>query len=107
MSPRPLENRVMWPVCLLLVAGWIAPEDAEPPEADLPVKGRPVDLPFSGASGRFRAETRAHPTRLRAGQPLTLTLVVQATGLVQHAPGPVDLSQVPALTDLFYIEPSL
>src|SRR5947209_5364946 len=42
-----------------------APEESEP----VPVVGRPADLPFSEASGRFEVSARAAPTTLAVEAP--------------------------------------
>lgn len=70
----------------------------------IPVVGRPADLPFSGASGSFAVDAQAQSTTVRAGEAITFTLNVHATGQVSHAPGRIDLRQIPAFADNFYVE---
>jgi hypothetical protein len=89
---------------MLLLLTVLTPAGAqEESEAPLPPFGRPIDLPFSGASGMFQARARAEPTTVEAEQPLTLILTVQATGPVQRAPHRIDLSEVPEFTDRFHL----
>jgi hypothetical protein len=89
---------------LALVVGLLAllSAGAEPEEA--PLVGRPSDLPFSEAVGNFQVTARAEPTRVQAEKPLRLTLRVEATAPVRHAPQRIDLRQVPAVTEAFYVE---
>jgi hypothetical protein len=77
---------------------------AEDEPDEIPLVGRPSDLPFSGASGRFEVSTRAEPTTLEAETPLTFTVRVQATGPVRHPPRRPDLRQLPAFAERFHIE---
>jgi hypothetical protein len=88
--------------CLPSSATGDSDEDRETEE--IPLVGRPADLPFSEASGQFQAATRAAPTVLEAETPLTLTLTVRATGRVRRPPQRIDLKQVPAFTERFYID---
>ena len=55
--------------------------------------GRPTDLPFSGASGRFQVSATAQPTELEAETPLRLTVRVQASGPVKHPPHRIDVGR--------------
>jgi hypothetical protein len=89
-----------WGVSSAVCAG---PEDEADPD-DIPLVGRPSDLPFSGASGRFEVSTRAEPTTLEAETPLAFTVRVQATGPVRHPPRRPDLRQLPAFTERFHVE---
>src|SRR5205823_11265937 len=92
-------------LALALVAGGAragGPADKDEPD-DIPVVGRPPDLPFSGASGSFEVSARAEPTTVQAEKPLTLTLTVRATGPVRHAPKRIDLRGVPAFAQRFYV----
>jgi hypothetical protein len=73
-------------------------------EDEIPVVGRPAELPFSDASGDFCVKAEAEPTVLQAEDPLTLTVRVTAVGLVRHPPRRIDLRQVPAFTNSFFIE---
>src|SRR2546421_476716 len=69
----------------LLGCGGRCRADDPPSGDDIPLVGRPANLPFSGASGRFEVSARAAPDTLRAGEPLTLTVTVTADGPV-HVP---------------------
>jgi hypothetical protein len=71
---------------------------------DIPVVGRPTELPFSEASGSFTVTARAEPTTVRVEQPVTLTLLVEADGPVYHAPQRIDLRQIPDFNDRFYLD---
>jgi hypothetical protein len=82
----------------------VARADDDAADDDIPVVGRPADLPFTGASGSFVVHASAAPTALRRDEAITLTLTVRATGPVRHAPLRLDLRQIPALRDRFYVE---
>jgi hypothetical protein len=86
----------------LLSAGAGPDEAADATEA--PLVGRPADLPFSEGVGSFQVTARAAPTRVQAEKPLRLTLRVEATGPVRHPPQRIDLRQVPAVAEAFYVE---
>src|SRR5579875_55365 len=73
---------------------------------NIPVVGRPVDLPFSGASGWFEVQARAEPTTVHAETPLLFTLVVRAVRPPQRPPQRVGLRQLPDFVEQFYIEDS-
>ncbi len=73
-------------------------------EDEIPVVGRPVDLPFSEASGWFTVQTRAEPTTLEAETPLTFTVSVRAVRPPKHSPQRLDLRQLPDFAKQFYIE---
>jgi tetratricopeptide (TPR) repeat protein len=73
---------------------------------DVPVVGRPVDLPFSEASGWFEVRASAEPTTLQAETPLTFTLTVRAVRPVRRPPQRIDLRQLPDFAEQFYIEDS-
>ena len=68
--------------------------------------GRPSDLPFSEASGWFEVQARAEPTTVEAETPLTFTLVVRAVRPVRQPPQRIDLHQLPAFEEAFFIEDS-
>jgi tetratricopeptide (TPR) repeat protein len=87
------------------VDGGQTDETPVPPD-DVPVVGRPVDLPFSEASGWFEVQVRAEPTTLQAETPLTFTLRVRAVRPPRHPPQPLDLRQLPDFAEQFYIEGS-
>jgi hypothetical protein len=102
--------RVM-PALTLTVAlvPWAAADArAEPDEGsdpdEIPLVGRPADLPFSEASGNFRASVRAEPTAVEAEEPVLLTLTVKAVGPVKKPPQRLDLGQVRAFAERFHIE---
>jgi len=73
-------------------------------DGDIPVVGRPVDLPFSEASGWFEVRASAEPTTLQAETPLTFTLTVKAVRPVRRPPQRIDLRQLPDFAEQFYIE---
>lgn len=73
---------------------------------DIPVVGRPVDLPFSEASGWFEVQGHAEPTTLQAESPLTFTLTVRAVRPSRRPPQRLDLRQLPDIAEQFYIEDS-
>jgi hypothetical protein len=93
-------------ILCLLVHGCGAPcrADDPPGEDDIPLVGRPANLPFSGASGHFEVAARAAPTSLRAGESLALTVTITADGPVRVPPRRVDLRQVPAFAEAFYLD---
>ena len=67
---------------------------------DIPLAGRPPS--FNGAVGRFRIEATAKPTRLRANQPITLSLKITGTGSLRSLTQP-DLTTVPAVAGDFVL----
>jgi hypothetical protein len=73
---------------------------------EVPLVGRPADLPFSEASGWFTASASAHPTILEAQAPLTLTLTVRAThpDRMRRPPQRIDLRELPRFASAFHIE---
>jgi hypothetical protein len=79
---------------------------AASPEKEIPVVGRPIDLPFSEASGWFEVKARAEPTELQVESPFTFTLVIHALKPVRLPPQRVDLRQLPEFAAAFYIEDS-
>lgn len=93
-------------VLLVLICGSLlhagASESAE--ADDVPVVGRPVDLPFSEASGWFDVQAHAEPTTLQAETPLTFTLTIRAVRPVRQPPQRLDLRQLPDFAEQFYIE---
>jgi hypothetical protein len=102
---RPLIGLFVVGLCLLGFGSAVrADGDEQAEDDDIPLVGRPADLPFSEASGRFRAEARAEPKVLEAQTPLTLTLTVHGVGKVKKPPRRLDLRQWPAVADAFYIE---
>lgn len=93
---------------LILLAPTYMPGDigALSDKDDIPVVGRPVDLPFSEASGWFEVQSRAEPTTLQAETPLTFTFTVRAVRPTRHPPQRLDLRQLPDFAEQFYIEDS-
>src|SRR5262249_48059418 len=71
---------------------------------EIPVVGRPVDLPFSEASGWFEVQARAEPTTVEAETPLTFTFSVRAVRPTRRPPQRLDLRQLPEFAQQFYIE---
>jgi hypothetical protein len=100
MSSSQTMKILFMPFLVLVLLGADAPED----EDDIPVVGRPADLPFSGASGNFRVRARADPTTLEAETPLTFTLTVEAAGAVRHPPRRLDLRTLPAFSRAFHVD---
>jgi hypothetical protein len=101
-----------WIFAALVVLGLASAVRADVDETpdDIPQVGRPADLPFSEASGRFRASARAEPTVLEAQTPLTLTLTVRGVGKVVRPPRRPNLGEwLPEgrpspLAEGFYVE---
>jgi hypothetical protein len=79
------------------------PEEGADPD-EIPLVGRPGDLPFSEASGNFRVDVQAEPTEVEAEEPVLLTLTVKAFGPVKKPPQRLDLRQVRAFAERFHIE---
>jgi hypothetical protein len=100
---RVLALTLLTPLLLGLPSRLRAGPDEEPDPDEVPVVGRPSDLPFSEASGQFEVAARAEPTDLEAETPLKLTVVVRATGPVRRPPRRIDLRQVPAFAEGFYL----
>ena len=78
----------------------------EPATDDIPVVGRPSHLPFSEASGWFEVRAAAEPTTVEAETPLLFTLTVHALHPAKRPPQRIDLHQLPAFEESFYIEDS-
>jgi hypothetical protein len=96
-----------WPLAVLLLAGAAAGRStgSTPSEMEeIPLVGRPADLPFSEASGWFTVSRSAEPTTLRADTPLTFTVTVRPAGKVVRPPQRIDLRQVRTFDRAFYIE---
>jgi hypothetical protein len=84
---------------------------------DPPLVGRPVFLPFSGASARFvvgpdrecrvpfALSATASPTELAPRSALVYTVTLRALGPIARPPQRLDLRQVGDFKRLFYIEP--
>src|SRR5262245_32417685 len=99
---------------LLLALTAPAARGDEPDE--VPLVGRPADLPFSEASagfasvapGRedrppFAVETSASPAEVEGLQPVTFTITVRALGKVRRPPVRLDLSLLPSFSRRFHI----
>lgn len=71
---------------------------------DIPVVGRPVDLPFGDASGWFEVQARAEPTTLQAETALTFIVSVRAVRPARRPPQRLDLRELPDFAERFYIE---
>ncbi|MGH7172826.1 MAG: hypothetical protein ACRELG_21305, partial [Gemmataceae bacterium] len=104
-SAMPVPRHFL--VLLMLLASVVpvrgeADEKAE--SDDIPVVGRPVDLPFSEASGWFEVHARAEPTTLQAQTTLTFTVSVRAVRPARRPPQRLDLRQLPDFAEGFYIE---
>jgi hypothetical protein len=98
----------LWLITLVLMCifGFVPHADGseEGESDDIPVVGRPVDLPFSEASGWFEVQARAEPTTVEAETPLTFTLSVRAVRPTRRPPQRLDLRQLPEFAEQFYIE---
>ncbi|MGE0758746.1 MAG: BatD family protein [Pirellulaceae bacterium] len=74
---------------------------AKPLEMDIldaPVAGRPAS--YVGAIGRIQADAELAPTRVKVGDPLTLTITLRGEGTLE-ATVPPQLEQVPEVTRAF------
>ncbi|NOX58040.1 MAG: protein BatD [Planctomycetes bacterium] len=67
---------------------------------DIPSKGRPAD--YAGAVGKHTIRVTASPTEVRVGDPITLNMVIQGTGQLEHLQAP-RLSKVPDFAERFQI----
>jgi hypothetical protein len=98
------------PALILFALTWgigvRAESDTVAEAEDVPVVGRPVDLPFSEASGWFEVQARAEPATLAAESPLTFTLMVRAVRPPRRPPQRLDLRQMPDFAEQFYLEDS-
>jgi hypothetical protein len=86
----------------LLLHGWL-PAAGDVVD-EVPLVGRPADLPFSGASGEFEVAARATPTTLQAERPLTFTVIVRSVGAARRPPDRLDLARLPAFAERFYFD---
>jgi hypothetical protein len=77
-------------------------EQTDPNE--IPVVGRPSDLPFSEASGWFEVQARAEPTTVEAETPTRFIVSVHAIRAVRRPPQRIDLRQLSAFAEQFHIE---
>jgi hypothetical protein len=86
-------------------------------EEEIPLVGRPADVPFSGASAPFAVvqpgpeyrvpftlKVSASPKRLEALTPLTYTVTITAHAPVKSPPSRIDLRDVPDFFQAFFIE---
>jgi hypothetical protein len=98
-------SRLALVVLMLTCIDKVRAENGAAEEADdIPVVGRPIDLPFSEASGWFEVQARAEPTTVEAETPLTFTLTVRAVRPARRPPERLDLRQLPEFAEQFYIE---
>lgn len=97
-----------------LVAASVFLSADEPPE--IPLVGRPADLPFSDASAGFHpvpgtsdrispfsVTATADPTRMERLGPIRFQVTVRASGKVLRPPKRIDLALVPTFNQRFYI----
>ncbi|WP_207394489.1 BatD family protein [Bremerella alba] len=66
----------------------------------VPIAGRPAD--YRGAVGTYRIATRATPTTVNAGDPITLDIGIAGSGPMELVQAP-PLSELPALTQDFKV----
>ncbi|NND98677.1 MAG: BatD protein, partial [Pirellulaceae bacterium] len=66
----------------------------------IPEKGRPVD--YRGAVGRYQIATEAKPTKVAAGDPITLHIGIAGTGPMNRIQAP-PIAQLPSLTSKFKV----
>lgn len=97
-------------LCLACASGFAPASDPD----DVPVIGRPADLPFSEASAGFATQdgdlvcpfvvtATASAIRVEVEQPITLTVTVRAAGRVRHPPVRLDLRDIPAIKRSFHV----
>jgi tetratricopeptide (TPR) repeat protein len=67
---------------------------------DVPLDGRPEC--YIGAVGKFQLAASLKPTRVKTGDPMTLTLSLEGEGTLDSATPP-DLQKIPAIADHFKI----
>ncbi|MGH9677979.1 MAG: hypothetical protein ACRD36_12820, partial [Candidatus Acidiferrum sp.] len=84
----------------------VAPPIDDADRDDIPVIGRPVDLPFSGASGDFIVDGKAEPTTLAYDESLNFKMTIRATGAFQHGPHALNLAEIKEFADQFYVDPA-
>jgi hypothetical protein len=105
VTSPPLPSVFCIGLALLACTANVRADNDEGAEADeVPVVGRPSDLPFSEASGWFEVRVHAEPTAVEAETPLTFTLSVRAVRPARRPPQRIDLRQLPAFAERFYIE---
>ncbi len=109
------------PLPRLWLAGWLLlggmPTVLNGADDEIPRVGRPADLPFSGASAGFHFDpehseyqvpflvsTTASAKAIQEQEAVLLTLTVQARGQVRTPPQRLDLQEIPALAQRFYLE---
>ena len=106
-----------WPGGVLALLLAVAMPPSARAEEEIPLVGRPADVPFSGASAPFavvqpgpqyrvpfEVKVSASPRRLEALTPLTYTVAITAHAPVRSPPSRIDLNDVPAFKRAFFIE---
>lgn len=103
MRARVIEGAILALPVLFLPA--LAVRAGAPAPFEVPVVGRPPDLPFSEAAGVFDVSARAEPASVQVEQPVLLTLRVTAhKDTLRLPPQRIDLSQLPEFAGNFFID---
>ena len=100
----PLVHRALVALLVLSVQASAVRAGDMPEPLEIPIVGRPADLPFSDAAGKFAVSAHAEPTTVQAEHPVTFTLLVHALEAERQPPRRLDLSKVPAFNDNFFID---
>lgn len=101
----PFCRRVLLALLCCLAAVVVRAGDVDD-AIEIPVVGRPSNLPFSEAAGIFTVSARAEPTSVQVEQPLTFILSIHAeTDRCPRflPPHRLDLSQLRDFDERFYI----
>ncbi len=112
-APSPQSAIRTLPSLLCFLFLLVAPVGAR--ADDIPLVGRPIEFPFSGASAGFvrqgddllvpfRLEASVSQTRVEVEQPITFTVSVHALAPPRQPPRRLDLREVPAFARRFHIE---
>src|SRR5438105_4399287 len=84
--------------------GGAEPDTSRTETEEAPTVGFPSGEADSGAWGRFfRVVTTAEPTTLEAEEPFTFTVRVTTPERAQRPPRRIDLNDIPAFAERFYI----